>query len=353
MSPEQTGRVNRALDARSDCYSLGVTLYEMLTGRLPFDAADPLELIHSHIAKRPAAPADVAPGVPRPVSDIVMRLLAKAPEDRYQSATGVGAELAACLAEWDATGTVTGVTAGQADVRDRFEIPQRLYGRGGEVQQLLEAFERVADGAVELIMVSGYAGIGKTSLIRELYAPAVRERGYVVAGKFDQIVRIPYGAFIGAFRGLAQQLLTEGEAELDQWRIRLGQALGPGAAVLAEVIPEIEAILGRQLPDPRLGPAEARNRFRRVLENFGRELDRSPRETNGPVMLVTVGRRANRVSKWSYDKGDPCWASETQPPIWRSRTSTQQGPSTVTRSASPRLVPKAKKPLCSGAATRP
>lgn len=272
MSPEQTGRTSRHLDTRTDLYSLGATLYAALTGHPPFEFDDPLELIHSHLARMPIPPAAIVPGCPGPVSDIVMRLLAKTPEQRYQGAQGVIADLNNCLTEWRDTGTVAALVAGEADVRRRFEIPRQLYGREEEVAGLLAAFDRACAGSVELVMISGYAGIGKTSLIRELYAPVVRRRGYLTAGKFDQIVRIPYGAFIQAFRGLLQQLLSEDERPLARWRDRLASSLGAGAGVLAEVMPEIELLLGRQAAAPQAGPTEAQNRFRLALQNLVRAL---------------------------------------------------------------------------------
>jgi predicted ATPase/transcriptional regulator with GAF, ATPase, and Fis domain len=268
MSPEQTGRMNREVDYRTDFYSLGVTFYEMLTGRLPFESDDPLEVVHAHIAKTPPSPADRDPAIPRPVSDIVMRLLAKTAEQRYQSVVALRADLTACLDEWRATGDVARAVVGANDVSDRFVVPQQLYGREAEVGVLLEAFARVCEGETRLLMVSGYSGIGKTTLIRELYKPLLGRRGCFLAGKFDQLVPVPYGAFLQAFRGLVQQLLTEGEAQLEAWRARLAEALGSGASVVAEVIPEIELVLGKQPPAPPLGPAEAQNRFRLVFQNL-------------------------------------------------------------------------------------
>ena len=266
-SPEQTGRTSRPADARSDLYSLGVIYYEMLTGRRPFESTDPLEILHGHIARRPTPPEELAPEVPAALGTIVMRLLEKSPEHRYPSAAGLRADLADCLAEWRRTAGVS-ARAGDAGLHDRLEIPRRLYGREEELNRLTAALDRAAGGAVELIMVSGYAGIGKTALIRELYDPAARPRGFLAAGKFDQIVRIPYGALIQAFRGLLQHILGEDEIQLAEWRARLAERLGAGAAVLAEVVPQIELLLGRQPPPPQLGPSEARNRFRLAVQQF-------------------------------------------------------------------------------------
>jgi Nif-specific regulatory protein len=269
MSPEQTGRMNRATDYRSDLYSLGVILYEVLTGLCPFRSDDPLEMVHRHIAQNPPPPHAVAPGVPEPLSDIVMKLLAKTAEQRYQSALGLKKDLEICLREWSAHQHISSFTLAQHDVADRFLIPQKLYGRDKEVQELVRAFDHTCEGPTALLLVTGYSGIGKTSLIQEIYRPIVQQRGYFIAGKFDLMARnIPFGAPVQAFRGLVQQLLTEGEDRLTVWRARLSQALGANAGVLTEVIPEVELILGKQPPPLPLGPTEARNRFRIVFQHF-------------------------------------------------------------------------------------
>jgi predicted ATPase/transcriptional regulator with GAF, ATPase, and Fis domain len=267
-SPEQTGRMNRDVDYRTDFYSLGVLLYQALTGRLPFESDDPLELVHAHIARLPAAPAELDPAIPGPVSAVVMKLLAKTAEARYQSARGLRSDLGRCLAEWERTGAVAAFVPGSGDVSDRFIVPQHLYGREVEVRSLLAAFDRAATGGVELLLVAGYAGIGKTALVQELYRPIVRHRGRFVAGKFDQVVRLPYGGLLQAFRALLQQLLTGDEAELGRWRERLTAMLGTGASVLAQVLPEAVAILGPQPPPAAVEAAEAQHRFRLVFERF-------------------------------------------------------------------------------------
>ncbi len=274
LSPEQTGRMNRDIDYRTDFYSLGVTFYEMLTGRLPFESSDPLEVIHGHIARTPPSPREHQPEIPLPLSDIIMKLLAKAAEERYQSALRLKADLSLCLSEWQANRHIRSVVPSRSDIGDRFLVPQRLYGRDRQLDELMAAFEQVGAGASQLMLVSGYSGVGKSSLIRELYKPLVGRRGYFIAGKFDQIVRAPYGALLQAFHELIQQLLTEDEEQLAAWRARLIDALGNGAAVLAEVVPEVELIVGQQPPAPALGPAETQNRFRLVFQNFLRALAR-------------------------------------------------------------------------------
>jgi hypothetical protein len=271
-SPEQTGRMNRVIDYRSDFYSLGVTFYALLTGNPPFRSADALELIHQHIASTPPAPAALDPNIPQPLSQLVMKLLAKTAEARYQSALGLKEDLAHCTREWAARGQITPFTLAQRDVPDRFLISQKLYGRELEVSALLNAFDRVVQGhsaPAAMMLVAGYSGIGKTSLIHELYKPIIRARGYFISGKFDQVVRsVPFGALIQAFRGLVRQLLTESEAQLAAWRARLTKALGTQGGVLTEVIPEIEWVIGQQPSPPALGPTEALNRFQLVLQYF-------------------------------------------------------------------------------------
>jgi predicted ATPase/transcriptional regulator with GAF, ATPase, and Fis domain len=268
-SPEQTGRINRTVDHRSDLYSLGATLYHLLTGTPPFHSDDPLGLIHAHLAKTAVPPQALVAFVPEQVSEIVMRLLAKAAEDRYQSALGVLADLDVCAREWHATGEIRRFDLGRSDVSDRFLIPRRLYGRDRELAELTAAFDDACGGRASLLLVSGYSGIGKTSLISELYRPIVTQRGYFLAGKFDQVVRsVPYGALIQAFRGFVWQVLGESEHSLGEWRRRLSAALGTNGGVIAEVIPEIEFVIGRQPSPPALDPAEAQNRFRYVFQNF-------------------------------------------------------------------------------------
>jgi len=268
-APEQSGRIDIGVDARSDLYAFGVLLYEMLTGAPPFRSADALEQIHWHIAGIAREPAAVDAAVPKVLSALVMKLLAKAPDERYQSAAGLLQDLAVCAREWAARGQVAPFPLGRRDIGERLVIATRLYGREREVQRLLAAFERSCAGGRAVVLVEGYAGIGKTSLIQQLYRPIVRQKGYFIAGKFDQVMRgVPFGALIQAFQGLVRQLLGESEARLAAWRERLVGALGVNGGVIAEVIPEIEFIVGAQPAPAALGAAEAQNRFQRVLQNF-------------------------------------------------------------------------------------
>ncbi|MGE0886804.1 MAG: sigma 54-interacting transcriptional regulator [Blastocatellales bacterium] len=268
-SPELTGRMNRVADYRTDFYSLGITFYELLTGRHPFQSADAMELIHWHIAKTPLSPSELDPKIPEPLSGIILKLLAKTAEDRYQSALGLRADLEVCAREWNECGRVAPFQLGNRDFSNRFLIPQKLYGREREVEKLLEAFEQICEGQAAMMLVAGYSGIGKTSLIQELYQPIVRQKGYFISGKFDQVARgVPFGALIQAFRGLVRQLLTESEEKLTTWRAILTEALGGQGRALAEVIPEIELIVGKQPPLPNVGLTEALNRFQLVFQNF-------------------------------------------------------------------------------------
>jgi PAS domain S-box-containing protein len=270
VSPEQTGRMNRALDSRSDLYSLGVTFHQMLTGRLPFEARDPLEWVHCHIAREPASPSQVAPGVPEAAAGIVKKLLAKMPDDRYQTAHGLARDLTRCLEAWDREGRVEPFVLGEYDISDRLQIPQKLYGREEQVRALLAAFERVADtGTPELVLVSGYSGIGKSSLVHELEKPSVRRPGLFAAGKFDQYERdVPYSPIVQAFREIVLDILAEREERVARWRERLRAALGTSGQLVVDVIPQVELLVGRQPPVPEVPPAEAQSRFQTVFRRF-------------------------------------------------------------------------------------
>ncbi|WP_437594473.1 sensor histidine kinase [Sorangium sp. So ce1000] len=270
LSPEQTGRMNRAIDSRADLYALGVTFYEMLTGRLPFEARDPLEWVHCHVARAPIPPSALVPELPGVLSALVLKLLAKMAEHRYQTARGLKHDLERCLSQLRASGRIEPFPLAERDVSGRFQIPQKLYGREDDVAALLRAFERVvATGSPELVLVSGYSGIGKSTLVHELYRPIVRERAFFLSGKFDQYKRdIPYSTLVQAFRELVLEILAESEGPIAAWRQRLLGALGSNGQLIVEVIPQVELIIGRQPPVPELPPIEAQNRFRVVFRHF-------------------------------------------------------------------------------------
>jgi predicted ATPase/signal transduction histidine kinase/CheY-like chemotaxis protein/tRNA A-37 threonylcarbamoyl transferase component Bud32 len=272
MSPEQTGRMNRSIDYRTDFYSLGVTFYEMLTRQLPCQANDALELVHCHIAQTPVTPREINSEIPQAISDIVMKLLAKTAEDRYQSALGLKSDLENCLNMLQTSGKISPLLVGKLDSCSQFLIPEKLYGREQEITSLMDAFERISNPnqpRSEMMLVSGYSGIGKSSLVNEIHKPIVRQRGYFISGKFAQFKRnIPYASLIQAFQELTRQLLTESSEQISLWKAKILEALGSNGQVIIDVIPEIERIIGPQLPLPQLSPTETQNRFHQVFQQF-------------------------------------------------------------------------------------
>ncbi|MDJ0553060.1 MAG: AAA family ATPase [Microcoleaceae cyanobacterium MO_207.B10] len=269
MSPEQTGRMNRGIDYRSDFYSLGITFYEILTNQLPFESTDPIELVYFHITKPATPPHELNNQIPVMVSNIIMKMIAKNAEDRYQNVLGLKHDLETCLKLWEETKVITQFELGTRDISDRFSIPEKLYGRQAEVQTLLDGFEKVAQGESEIILVAGFSGIGKTAVINEVHKPIVRQRGYFIQGKFDQFQRnIPFSAFVQAFRDLMGQLLSESEANLQEWKSKIISALGENRQVIIEVIPELEDIIGSQPAVTELSGTAAENRFNLVFLKF-------------------------------------------------------------------------------------
>lgn len=270
MAPEQTGRMNRSIDSRSDLYALGVTLYEMLTGSLPFAASDPMEWVHCHIARQPMPPNERAAGISPAVSAIVMKLLAKTAEERYQTAGGVEHDLSRCLSQWEMQCRIDAFPLGERDIPDRLLIPEKLYGREREVETLLTAFDRVVlSGASELVLVSGYSGIGKSAVVNELHKVLVPPRGLFASGKFDQYKHdIPYATLAQAFQGLLKGLLAKSEADLAPWREALSETLGLNGQLMVDLVPELKLIIDDQPPVAELPPQDAQRRFQLVFRRF-------------------------------------------------------------------------------------
>ncbi|MGJ7516285.1 trifunctional serine/threonine-protein kinase/ATP-binding protein/sensor histidine kinase [Pseudomonas baetica] len=270
MAPEQTGRMNRSVDSRSDLYSFGVTLYQMLTGALPFSAWDPIEWVHCHIAKKPLSPSQRVETVPEALSDIVMKLLAKTAEERYQTAAGVEHDLRRCLAGWQHQCRIDTFALSEHGASDRLLIPEKLYGREREVDTLVTAFGRiVASGVTELVLVTGYSGIGKSSVVNELHKVLVPPRGIFASGKFDQYRRdVPYSTLVQAFQSLVRMLLGKNDEDLAHWREALQEALTPNARLMTDLIPELKLIIGEPPPVPPLDPQQAQHRFLLVFRRF-------------------------------------------------------------------------------------
>jgi PAS domain S-box-containing protein len=270
MAPEQTGRINRSIDSRSDLYSLGVTLYEVSTGSLPFAASDPMEWVHCHIARQPVSPSGRLKNVPAAVSAIIMKLLAKTADERYQTAAGVERDLRRCLAEWETWRRIDEFPLGEHDWPDRLRIPEKLYGRALEIDTLLASFDRVmGSGKPELVLVSGYSGIGKSSVVNELHKVLVPTQGLFASGKFDQYKGdVPYSTLAQAFQSLVRPLLAKGEAELRNWRDALREALGPNGLLVVNLVPELKLIIGEQPATPELPPQDAKARFQLVFGRF-------------------------------------------------------------------------------------
>ena len=295
MSPEQTGRMNRGIDYRTDFYSLGVTFYELLTGQLPFQSQEPMELVHCHIARQPIHPIALNPAIPQVLNDIVLKLMAKTAEARYQTAFGIKHDLEECLKEYSDRGSIQLFELGSSDISQRFVIPEKLYGRETEVLTLLAAFQRVAcpqensapadlevsspssrephkiprTATTEIMLVAGFSGIGKTAVVNEVHKPIVQQRGYFIKGKFDQFRRdIPFSAWVQALQSFLRQLLTESVVQIQQWQAKILSALGDNAQVIIDVIPELELLIGKQPAVSELEPTPAQNRFNLLFQKF-------------------------------------------------------------------------------------
>jgi len=269
MSPEQTGRMNRGVNYLTDFYSLGVTFYQLLCGKLPFDTKYPLELVHCHIAKPPVPPQQVNPKIVPVLSEIVMQLLEKDPEHRYKSARGLKEDLQHCLNDLDNKGEIASFELGERDYSNKFQIPQKLYGRTKEVKKLLKAFDRVINGNPELLLVSGYSGIGKSVLVQEVQKPIVGKTVFFISGKFDQLNKnVAYSGLSQAFRSLMRQILGDTEEKITEWREKLLSALGRNGQLIIDIIPELELIIGKQPVPHVIGTVEAQNRFNLLFQKF-------------------------------------------------------------------------------------
>lgn len=273
ISPEQSGRMNRGIDYRTDYYSLGVIFYQMLTGIRPFVSNDLIELIHDHIAIVPTLPEVIDPTIPHVVSEIIMKLLSKNPEDRYQNMNGLIADLKTCKEQLITTGKIQSFTLGKKDIFSRFQIPEKLYGRKSEVNSLMNAYEQVMKGDVELMLVAGYPGIGKSSLVHEIHKPILAKHGYFISGKFDQFKQnTPYSAITQAFDDFVKQVLTEPKKIIEEFHDKIIEAVGKNGKIIADVIPSLTSIIGEQPPVIVLTPTESFNRFSYVFQKFIRAL---------------------------------------------------------------------------------
>jgi len=275
ISPEQTGRINRAVDERSDLYSLGVVLYELMTLQLPFDSKDPMQLIHHHLTRIPVSPSEVSSEIPEVISTIILKLLRKNAEDRYQSAAGAQVDLEKCLQRLKPDNTIEDFPLGEADYASRLIFPQKLFGRESELKELVGAFNSACRETSSMVFVSGYSGIGKTGLVEEIQRPVSEKSGYFIQGKFDQLVTTPYAGITQAFAQLVSQILTQTETQLAAWRSTILEAVGPNGRVLTDVVPSLELVIGPQPAVPALSGQEAQNRFNYVFQRFFGAIARS------------------------------------------------------------------------------
>ncbi|HNN93251.1 MAG TPA: AAA family ATPase, partial [Pseudomonadota bacterium] len=275
LSPEQTGRMNRSIDYRSDFYALGMTFYELLTGQTAFRAGDAMELVHCHIARTPQPPSLLNPMVPEVLSSMVMKLVSKMAEERYQSALGLLHDLKECQQQLQQNNGVEAFPIATRDVSHQLRLPQKLYGRAGDIERLRQEFARASAGQQQLLLISGYPGVGKSALVQEVHKGIAEGGGLMIAGKFDLLSRsVPYSAVLHAFRDLMRQLLSEPEEHLSKWRLQIQSAVGRNGQVLVELIPELEQIIGPQPAVPELGATESQNRFGLVFQNFLRVFSR-------------------------------------------------------------------------------
>ena len=257
MAPEQTGRMNRPIDYRSDYYALGVTFYELLTGNVPFISDDPLEYVHFHLAIEPKPITAVNPNVPVMLSKLVAKLMSKDAEARYQSSIGLKSDLQRCFEEWKQNKEIPEFPLGEKEVFDHLTLSTKIYGREVEIGKILASFDRVQTGKRESLMIAGYSGVGKTTLVNEVQKPLAASKGYFISGKFDQLLRsTPYTAFTQAFTALVQYWLAEPESKLRAHREKLQNALGNAGQVIIDIFPQIELIIGKQPQIELTGPSQ-------------------------------------------------------------------------------------------------
>ncbi|MES0490698.1 MAG: EAL domain-containing protein [Leptospirales bacterium] len=269
VSPEQTGWMNRLVDYRTDFYTLGITFYQMLTGAPPFKSSDPLELIHAHLAKQPEDLVTINPDVPQIVSDFVIKLLSKNAEDRYKTTGGMKFDLENCLKQLNKTGSIEKFVLGKKDISDRFQIPQKLYGREIDLKKIQDAYTRASKRTAEMVLISGEPGVGKSVLVQEMYKPVVQRNGFFISGKFEQYKKdIPYNAFIAAFEDLVNQVLTRNSDQIDIWKASILEILGNNAQVITNMVPKLELITGKQTDLIELTSVELQNRFHLIVQNF-------------------------------------------------------------------------------------
>ncbi|AFZ04060.1 ATP-binding sensor histidine kinase [Calothrix sp. PCC 6303] len=269
ISPEQTGRMSRGVDPRTDFYSLGVTFFELLTGKLPFTTTDPTQLIYCHLAKNAPSVRSLNPEVPALLSAIISKLMAKNPEDRYQSAIGLKSDLEECFCHWCESGKIPNFELAQKDISDRFVIPTKLYSREAEISTILKAFERIQQGNTEMILVNGLAGVGKTSVVQAVHKPIIKQESYFIKGKFEESKQqIPFSAFLQAFSDLAVQILSETDIQIQEWRTKIFLELGKQTQILTHLVPELEILIGKQAQYTEALEITSKDTIYNLFQNF-------------------------------------------------------------------------------------
>ena len=267
IAPEQTGRINRSVDFRTDFYVLGVTFYKLLTGFLPFETDNAMQMVHAHIAKAPAPPDTIKPEIPAVISEIILKLMAKHPADRYQSAYGLLADLKKCREQLKTQ--IIDFEIGQSDVADKLAIPQKIYGRDADIKKLTDSFDRIARGSLEAMLLTGGTGMGKSRLVEEIYLPVRRRNGFFISSEFDRLKQdIPYASMMQAFRELIRQILTFEETYINEWRDLLLRELGDDCRLLVGVVPELETITGLPPVFSELSTVELKKKFHLIFQKF-------------------------------------------------------------------------------------